>query len=149
MKHLIWTLVLFSSLSFAKYKHESDKELNAFFKDFILNPDKQNVPKGAKYGPFKPGIMADIKASPVKRRQFAVGMARLYLYDNIASRYPEFEKKFGKMTDEKDKKIWGIVLESVYVEKDAIIEKMVNDEKYRLGVYESKLNKVLKLKTLK
>ena len=133
MKHLIWTLVLFSSLSFAKYKHESDKDLNAFFQDFILNPDKQNVPEGAKYGPFKPGIMADIKASPVKRRQFAVGMARLYLYDNIASKYPEFEKKFGKMTPEKDKKIWAVVLESVYVEKDAIIEKWSTTRNTALG----------------
>ncbi|MCE3013521.1 MAG: hypothetical protein LW878_10705 [Proteobacteria bacterium] len=149
MKHLIWILMLCSSVSFAQFKHESDKELAAFFKDFILNPDKQNVPKGQKYGPFKPGIMADIKASPVKRRHFAVGMARLYLFDHIAGRYPEFEKKFGKMDDAKDKKIWGIVLESVYAEKDDVITKMVDDQNFRLEVYKTKLDNVLKLKSLK
>ena len=149
MKHLLWALVLFSSVAFAQFKHESDKELAAFFKDYILNPDKQNVPKGQKYGPFKPGIMAEVKASPVKRRYFVVGMARLYLFDNIAKRYPEFEKKFGKMDDAKDKRIWGLVLESVYAEKDAAIEKMFNEEKYRLEVFKTKLDNVLKLKSLK
>jgi hypothetical protein len=148
LKHLIWILMLCSSVSFAQFKHESDKELDAFFKDFILNPDKQNVPKGQKYGPFKPGIMADIKASPVKRRQFAVGMARLYLYDNIAGRYPELEKKFGKMDPAKDKKVWGLVLESVYAEKDDVITKMVDDQNFRIETYKKKLDNVLKLKSL-
>ncbi len=148
MKHLLWILVLFSTLAMAQYKHESDKELNAFFKDFILNPDKQNVPKGQKYGPFKPGIMSDIKASPVKRRQFAVGMARLYLYDHVTAKYPELEKKFGKMTDERNKKVWAIVLESIYTESDAVITKMVNDDKFRIETYKTKLNNVLTLKSL-
>jgi hypothetical protein len=141
--------MLFSSLSFAQFKHESDKELDAFFKDFILNPDKQNVPKGKKYGPFKPGILEEIKASPVKRRYFVVGMARLYLFDNIKSRYPELEKKFGKMDPDKDKKVWGFVLESVYAEKDDVITKMVEDQKLRTETYKKKLDSVLKLKSLK
>lgn len=148
MKHMIWILILFSSVSFAQFKHENDKELAVFFKDYILNPDKQNVPKGQKYGPFKPGIFEEIKSSPVKRRQFAVGMARLYLYDNISSRYPELEKKFGKMDQEKDKRVWGLVLESVYSEKDDVIKKMVEDQKFRTEIYKKKLDNVLKLKSL-
>ncbi len=148
MKNLIWILVLFSSVSFAQFKHESDKELDAFFKDYLLNPDKQNVPKGQKYGPFKPGIWEDIKKSPAKRRQFAVGMARIYLNDNVAARYPEFEKKFGKIDAEKDKKIWGYVLESVYAEKDDVITKMVEDKAFRNETYKKKLDLVLNLKSL-
>lgn len=148
MKHLIWILMLCSSVSFAQFKHESDKELATFYKDYILNPDKQNVPKGQKYGPFKPEIFEEIKSSPVKRRQFAVGMARVYLYNNIESRYPELEKKFGKMDEAKEKKIWGLVLESVYTEKDGTITKIVDDAKFRDDTYKKKIDLVLLMKSL-